>query len=144
MTTVEECTCADEVCGCYAGTLPLECPSGPTLSGPWHACKDPPKIFTVAHKSISTLQRWRDLASPITWPWRKTYPTSLQSRGLDCHGFSNFRLHSLSSRVSVARAAPTFWGFIHLRFSESCHFWETGALQGIFFIVFRVEEPVCK
>jgi hypothetical protein len=67
----------------------------------------------------------RDLASPLTRPWRKTCPTLLQSRGLDCQGSSNFRLHSLSSRVSVALAAPTFRGLIHLQFNESCHFWES-------------------
>jgi hypothetical protein len=60
-----------------------------------------------------------------------------------CHGSSNFRLHSLSSRVSVALAAPTFRGLIHLRFSESCHFWESGALLEIFLTVCKVEVPVC-
>jgi hypothetical protein len=32
-----------------------------------------------------------------------------------CQGSSNFRLHSLSSRVSVALAAPKFRALIHLR-----------------------------
>ena len=34
---------------------------------------------------------------------------------------------SLSSRVSVALDAPTLWGLIHLRFSESYHFWKSRA-----------------
>ena len=63
---------------------------------------------------------WRDLASPLPRPWRKTCPTPLQSRNLDCQGSSNFRLHSLSSRVSVALVAPTFQGLIHVQFNESC------------------------
>ena len=50
--------------------------------------------------------RWRDLASPLTRPWRKNRPTPLQTRNLDCQGSSNFRLHSQSSRVSIALAAP--------------------------------------
>ena len=52
-------------------------------------------------------------ASPLTRPWIKAWPTPLQSRGLDCQGSSNFQLHSLSSRVSVALATPTFRGPIH-------------------------------
>jgi hypothetical protein len=55
-------------------------------------------------KRISTLPRYRDLASPLTRLWRKTCPTPLPSRGLDCHASSDFRLHSLSSWVSVALA----------------------------------------
>jgi hypothetical protein len=47
------------------------------------------------YKSISTLARQRVLARPLTRPGRK--------------------IHSLSSRVSVALAAPKFRDLIHLR-----------------------------
>ena len=110
----------------------------PVLSGPHHrhalsslaavgswqlqTFRGPPSQRT---KSISTLPRQRDLASPLMRLWRKTCPTPLQSCGLDCHGSSKLRLHSLSSWVSVVFAAPTFRDLIHLRFNESCHFWES-------------------
>ena len=84
------------------------------------------------------------LASPLTRPWRKKCPTPLQSGGLDCQGSSNVRLHSLSSRVSVALAALTFQGFIHLRSSESCHFWESCNIFDSFSRIILVEEQVCK
>ena len=66
-------------------------------------------------------------------PWRTNCPTPLQSRGLHCQGSSNFWLHSLSSRVSVALATPTFRGLLtHLRSSESCHFWESSNIPDSF------------
>ena len=53
------------------------------------------------------------LASPLTRPWRKTCPTPLHKRGLDCQGSSNFPFHSLSLRVSIApyyaHIPDSFW-----------------------------------
>ena len=51
---------------------------------------------------------------PFDTALEKKVSRPLQSRGLDCQGSSNFRLHSLSSRVSVALAAPRFRDLIHL------------------------------
>ena len=46
-------------------------------------------------------------------PWRKTCPTPLHKRGLDCQGSSNFPLHSLSLHVSIAPCCAhilgSFW-----------------------------------
>ena len=72
----------------------------------------------------------KGLGKPFDAALEKKLPHPLQSRGLDCLGSSNFRLHSLSSQVSVALGAPTFQGLIHLRSNKSCHFWESGNILG--------------
>ena len=84
---------------------------GPSTRAP---CYSPERgSLHIISKSISTLPRERVLASPLTRPRRKTCPTPLQSRSSNCQGSSNFRLHSLSSRVCLspccARIPGSFW-----------------------------------
>jgi hypothetical protein len=66
-------------------------------------------------KGIATLARQRDSSSPLTRLGTKICPTLLARALQTCQGSSNFRLHSLSSRVSVALATPKFRDLIHLR-----------------------------
>jgi hypothetical protein len=70
---------------------------------------------SLHHQGISTLPRQRVLASPLTRPGRKICPTPLARALQTCQGSSNFQLHSLSSRVSVALVVPKFRDLIHLR-----------------------------
>jgi hypothetical protein len=84
--------------------------------------------------AISLIQSLYSKICDIPYPKYPSNPAALKGLGKpfdaaleknlphpSCEGSSNFRLHSLPSRVSVALAAPTFRGLIHLRLSELWH-----------------------
>jgi hypothetical protein len=96
-------------------------------------------------KSISTLPRWRDLASPpfdAALQKKLPHPSPILRPWLP----RPFKLLApltilAGEHCSCCAHIP---GPHPLAIPESCHFWVEATLQGIFLIVFRVEEPVCK